>query len=264
MDLARARHVMAVLLVGAVLAGCTSVPTAAGTVSSALTFGGTAYPLPDPSTKASASATSGASTASPRTSKATRSRPATVTPASTGPAGSTRGAATSAGTASTTGPATADSAATLRPTTAAPDTAGLSAQEIKDRTAIEAAWLKYWDVTIPLLKTPPARRRSVLATVAGDPLLTDVMGAIAKFVSNGMDNYGYLAHAIYWGPSVDGNHNAVFGDCMDSSHLGSLNVRSGVKLTVGHTHDNTHVTVERAAGGGWRVTQIQFLHGVKC
>ena len=95
-------------------------------------------------------------------------------------------------------------------------------------------------------------------------MLTAVVGRVAKFVADGKDNYGYFTHAIYWGPSVDGNHNAVFGDCMDTSHGGSLKVSTGVKLTVGHAQDNTHVTVERAAGGGWRVTQILFVSGVKC
>ncbi len=272
MTMARARHAVVGLLVGSVLAACTSAPAAKVTPTSALTFGGTAYPLPGPTTSAPGSAAAGSSPAASGRAGVTGSEPRSATTSTSAAAvpstgrvsDSARGAATSAGIARTTGPATANSAATPRPTTAAPDTAGLSAQEIRDRTAIEAVWVKYTDITLAIMKTPAARRRSVLASVAAEPLLGQLMGAIAKFAADGRDNYGYMTHAIYWGPPVGGEKTAVFGDCLDTSHAGSLKVKTGEKLTVGHAHDNAHLTAARDVRGNWRITQVQSLAGVKC
>ena len=136
---------------------------------------------------------------------------------------------------------------------------GLPAGETSDREAIENAWVNYWVVTLPLLKRPPAVWHRTAATVAAEPLLADIMKNAAQFKKDGKDNYGSVKHRFYWGPPVGGEDVAVVGDCMDTSHVGSLNIKTGEKLTVGLVRDNARIGFQRGPDGKWRADHIQYL-----
>ncbi len=246
------RVTAAVLLVVTLLAGCTSTTGAQSTNTMDLTPGGTVFPLPSvPISPGNSSATRPVDTASKSVSQVT------ATSSKTSPRVPP--------TKPTTAPRSSSKATVTPKTTPAPtvNTTGLSAQEVKDRQAVEVAWLDYWTVTFGLMKVPGAERRQDLSRVAVDPILSDVLETATQFQTDGVDNYGYVRHKFYWIQSVDGKDASTVGDCMDTSHGGSMNVKTQEKLTVGHKNDNAKISFQRGPDHHWRVSDIQFIH-VKC
>ena len=150
---------------------------------------------------------------------------------------------------------------TTQSSTAVPpvQTAGLSKAEIADRTAIELMWTKYWDTIEQIARVPEADRKDRLAKVSVDPAMGNVLAQTAIFDKNGWDNYGTVYHRPYWGPPVDGEKNAIMGDCLDNSHAGRLDVKTQQKLTVGIPRSNVRGSFERLPDGEWRVTAVVFL-----
>lgn len=186
---------------------CTSGQARADPSTSSLTPGGTAYPLPtaalppsstaalsgSPSTTAAASSTGG----SPDTARstATPSTPASPTPGT--PAKSSPSAASTPGTTSTR-----SSAARPTPTSSSTpslNTTGLSATEIADRRAIEAVWIRYWDVYVSINNISANKRLSLLALVAVDPVKSKIISSAALYDREGFSTYGTVSHRIYLG-----------------------------------------------------------------
>ncbi len=269
--MARARQsFLAVLLVGVAVAGCTSAPAATGTVSSALTFGGTAYTLPDRPTStagspgsARSSTLAGTSSASaPGTSGRPTGPPSTPGPTSSAAPRSSGASAGTTGTSATTKAAPPDSVTKRNSSTAPTD--ALSVTEISDRRAIEAAWRQFWVVSNEIVRTPKAKRAALLATVAVEPDAAALLANAVAFDAHHFDNYGLPVHSFYWGPSVHGESSAVVGDCMDFSAVGRSNAITGEHLTVGLPKQNFHVTLVREGAGPWKVSTHQFLSGVSC
>ena len=143
-------------------------------------------------------------------------------------------------------------------------TNGLSEAEIADRTAIEAMWLKYWHVTIPILRVKGGNREALLRTVATSPQVEQLLDAAMFFEKSGWDNYGYIIHHIYWGPPVDGASSAIMGDCMDLSHAGRLVSKTEKVLTVGGSHSNVRGLFRRLGPGVWRVYGLEDLGNTPC
>ena len=89
------------------------------------------------------------------------------------------------------------------------------------------------------------------------------MSQFNLFRSLKQSQYGFVTTRPYWTQPINGKNRAVMGDCMDSSHFGTVSA-SGKKLTVGTPRDNTRTTFVRDAAGVWRVQLIQYLLDVKC
>lgn len=162
-------------LAGALMAGCTSNGGVAGPASAALTPGGTAYPLSSNSAPASSSSpVSGSDVGSapvgPTSVATTRpsSSGAAAPPTTVQPTGTSK---TPAGSATT--PKSATKPSSSSPSVGLPTISGgaLSAQEVKDRAAIQAVWVKYWEVNRRIVKTPTAGRQSLLESVTVQPQL---------------------------------------------------------------------------------------------
>jgi len=100
--------------------------------------------------------------------------------------------------------------------------------------------------------------------VAVEPQIKRVIVAAANFENKGWDNYGIPGHRPYWGPPVDGADQAIMGDCMDFSHVGRLDVKTGKALTVGISRSNIRGIFERDTKGDWRVSGLQVLKGTPC
>lgn len=143
-------------------------------------------------------------------------------------------------------------------------TTGLSKSEIADRTAIQAIWLNYWKVSLPILKIPAGQRRSALLKVATEPQVSKLMVAAKDFEAHHFDNYGTLGHRPYWGPPVNGEERAIMGDCMDLSHAGRLDTKTGKLLTVGVSRSNIRGLFERVGSDKWRVYGIEILDATPC
>lgn len=115
-----------------------------------------------------------------------------------------------------------------------------------------------------MLSTPAAQWPAAVAAVAVDPTRAQMLDEAALFAKSGLRFYGQVANHPYWQTPIGGRNVAVMGDCRDSSHYGTLYVKSGNKRTVGVAHDNTRVTLVRGSDGVWRVQKIEYLLDVKC
>jgi hypothetical protein len=152
------------------------------------------------------------------------------------------------------------------PTSPSPNPRSSAEQESADRAAVEEAWQTFWTVrdavesgTVPQRQWPAA-----VGAVAVDPTYTRLMSAATQFRNSGLGVYGTARFNPYWTRPIAGNTTAVMGDCMDTSHTGSMDVKTGAKRTIGKTHDNTRVTLVRGAGGRWRVRLIESLVNQPC
>src|SRR5664279_879835 len=149
-------------------------------------------------------------------------------------------------------------------TTAAATDGGVSAQESADRAAVEAQWIKSWDVYAALAHTPGDQRAALAGTVAVDPALTNMLTDAQTLTGKGWDTYGQIAHRISWPQSVDGKPSAVIADCQDSSQSGSYETSTGYKRTVGVPRDHMQGLLLRSDDGVWRVQQVFYLKGEPC
>ena len=57
------------------------------------------------------------------------------------------------------------------------------AQEAADRAAIEAQWVKFWDIYVNLVRTPLSDRDALVATVSVEPTRTNLMKYLPQQVS---------------------------------------------------------------------------------
>ena len=149
-------------------------------------------------------------------------------------------------------------------TAAAATDGGVSAQETADRAAVEAQWIKSWDVYAALAHTSGDQRAALAGTVAVDPALTNMLTDAQTLTGKGWDTYGQIAHRISWPQSVDGKPSAVIADCQDSSQSGSYETSTGYKRTVGVPRDHMQGILLRSDDGVWRVQQVFYLKDEPC
>ena len=140
----------------------------------------------------------------------------------------------------------------------------VSAGEAADRAAVEAQWVKSWDVYLEIARTPAADREALIATVAVDPTKANMLTDAGKFDSQGLQTYGALGHRISWPKSIDGASTALIDDCQDASQSGSMNTATGEKVTVGVPRDHYQGSLVKGDDGVWRVEQVFYLEDEPC
>lgn len=140
----------------------------------------------------------------------------------------------------------------------------LSSQEAADRMAIEAQWVKSWEVIAALPHTPEGDRADLVAEVAIEPATANALTDAQTMTSRGWDSYGIITHRVYWPQPVNGKSSAVIGDCQDTSKAGSVEISTGNKKTVGVARNNLHGSLIRGDDGIWRVEQVYFLKDEPC
>ena len=143
-------------------------------------------------------------------------------------------------------------------------TEGLSAQEEADRAAVEAQWMKSWNVYLELARTPAAEREALVAAVAVDPTKTNMLTDGAKFDAQGLETYGALGHRISWPQPINGGITALIDDCQDRSQSGSMKTATGDKVTVGVARDHYQGSLVKGDDGVWRVGQVFYLKDEPC
>lgn len=164
-------------------------------------------------------------------------------------------------------PASSGTSASSAPPTSQTATQGSldpAAREAGDRAAIEAQWIKFWDIYENIIRTPAQSRLAALQAVSVDPIKSRILNSANKSESEGIDYYGSVVQHPYWIESVNDKDLAVMRDCQDQSQYGSINVASGEKRTVGVAKDSLQVGFVRDTQGVWRVRNIQFLENVPC
>jgi len=137
-------------------------------------------------------------------------------------------------------------------------------QEAADRAAIEAQWVKFWEIYIDFVRTPEPERDLLAASVSIEPIRSDLSKSAANFESEGRDNYGTVKHRLSWIDSISGGTSAVIADCQDQSQFGSISVSTGEKLSVGVDRDNIKGAFEKGPDGIWKLKQIYYIADVPC
>jgi len=143
-------------------------------------------------------------------------------------------------------------------------TDGLPAGEAAVREAVEAQWVKSWDVLLGIGATPAADREALAATVAIDPTKSKMLEAGTQFDSQGLRTYGALGHRISWPQPINGKSTALIDDCQDASQTGSLETATGNKVTVGVPRDHYQGNLVKGDDGVWRVAEVYYLKDEPC
>jgi hypothetical protein len=145
------------------------------------------------------------------------------------------------------------------PSSAAPSSLDPAAQEAADRAAIEAQWVKFWQVYEGIVRTPKNDRLAILNTVAVPPITDNLLDTAEKADSQGVDNYGTIVHRLSWQFPVNGESNATIDDCQDQSKTGTVKIGSGEILTTGEERSNMRGQFVRDESGSWRLQGLIFL-----
>ena len=177
------------------------------------------------------------------------------------PATSTSSSTTAASPSQTSGP---PSSVLTSPSPTAGTDSGPPAGEAADRAAVEAQWVKSWDVYLAIATTPAADREALAATVAVDPIKAKMLEAGTQFDAQGLQTYGTLGHRISWPQPINGAPTAVIDDCQDASQTGSMKTATGDKATVGVPRDHYQGSLVRGDDGIWRVAQVFYLKDEPC
>ena len=159
---------------------------------------------------------------------------------------------------------TPQSSASANPSATAATDSGVSAGEAADRAAVEAQWVKSWDVLLGIGATPLVDREALAATVAIDPTKTNIVGAGAALDSQGLQTYGTLGHRISWPQPINGATTALIDDCQDRSQAGSMETATGKKVTVGVPRDHYQGNLVKGDDGVWRVAEVYYLKDEPC
>jgi len=138
------------------------------------------------------------------------------------------------------------------------------AQEASDRAAIEAQWVKFWQVYNGIVRTPADQRSAVLDAVAVDPVKSEMLDAAMRFESQGIDYFGSVTQHPYWVTPVSGQSIAVMRDCQDQSLTGTIWLATGEVRTSGGDRNSLQAGFVRGGDGIWRVQQFNHLENVPC
>ena len=141
---------------------------------------------------------------------------------------------------------------------------GLPAGEAADRVAVEAQWVKSWDVYLAIATTPAADREALAATVTVDPTKANMLTDAAQFDSQGLQTYGTLGHRISWPQDINGKTTALIDDCQDRSGAGAYKTSTGDKITVGVPRDHYQGSLVKGDDGVWRVAEVYYLKDEPC
>lgn len=159
------------------------------------------------------------------------------------------------------GPGTASPAPTTAGTSSSAVTGTPSATAAADPAAVEAAYRAFWPVVATFdRRYPPAQWKSVLGRVAVDPQLSQAVAVATQQRRIGIAVYGQpnpRAPRAAFGPAG----RATVSDCIDFSHYGQADAKTGQPKTVGKARTPIRVTLAKGGDGAWRVADVTFPKG---
>lgn len=133
------------------------------------------------------------------------------------------------------------------------------------RSAVDAAWLHYWQVYDDMsTKDPEAQWPGLAAGISVDPIKSQVLKALNAEKIIDVVPYGAPVHRIYSTQLIGNGGTAHLGDCMDTSHYGSMFRKTGKKRSVGVAMNNTVASLVLGPDGRWRVATIAYLTDKSC
>lgn len=135
-------------------------------------------------------------------------------------------------------------------------TIAISTQETADRAAVEAQWIKFWQVYRDMAETPADQRADLVSSVAKSPLKETLLSIAGDANANGEGNYGEVVHHIFWEIPIDGQNIAAIGDCQDQTKAGTVDIASGSRSAGGGSRVNIRGQLVREPDGTWLVQTL--------
>ena len=128
-----------------------------------------------------------------------------------------------------------------------------------DRTRVDAAYRRFWAVSVTVSGRPPGEWRKVLSAVATEPLLSHLVEGFADQRARSRADYG----AVVVRPTVVAleRGRASIVDCQDASRSGERDVDSGLPMTVGAARTPVAAVVRWVPGRGWLVSEARYVQG---
>lgn len=119
------------------------------------------------------------------------------------------------------------------------------------------AYERFWAVAQVIDRQPAGRWRAVLSTVAGEPLLDQLLDGLRGQRSRGQRQYG----TVRLRPRVVdlSGTRAVVADCQDASGSGLLSESTGTVEEVGSARTPFAAVLLRDRAGTWLVAMAQYL-----
>lgn len=161
-------------------------------------------------------------------------------------------------------PSPSTSPSTVESSPLAPPSADISPQEAADRAAIEAQWIKFWLVYRDMVGTPAEQRAELVSSVAKSPLAETMLDIAHDANADGIENYGEVAHHLFWEIPVDGQDVAAIGDCQDQTEAGTTNLATGLKSPAGGSKVNIRGQLVRESNGIWLVQTLVDMGTNNC
>jgi hypothetical protein len=122
-----------------------------------------------------------------------------------------------------------------------------------------AAYTRFWAVASELDSHPRDRWRSLLAAVAGDPLLSAVLSGLDGEAALGHRQYGQVIPRPRLIATTPKRVSIL--DCQDASRSGLVDTDTGLPVSVGAARTPLSAVVAAGRDGRWRVVQARYLPG---
>lgn len=122
---------------------------------------------------------------------------------------------------------------------------------------VEQAYRRFWRVAQKVDREPVQRWRGILETVAGDPLLKQLLDGLLQQRDRGIVQYGEVVPR----PTVallDGERASVV-DCQDASRSGEVDRSTGEVERIGSARTPVAAVLQRDPRGRWKVTEARYL-----
>ena len=138
-----------------------------------------------------------------------------------------------------------------------PDTANPEPGRSTDLPAVVLAYRKFWAVAQTVDREPPEQWRPILAQVAGEPLLDELLDGLAAARASGTLQYGTVTTR----PTVVDltTDRASIIDCQDASSSGELDRTTGTIQKVGSARTPVAAVMTRDHTGRWITTEARYL-----
>jgi hypothetical protein len=130
-----------------------------------------------------------------------------------------------------------------------------SRSPLSDQDAITSAYRNLYVVGQRAEQASPEQRRSVLATVATQPLLDRMLRGIAALQATGRATWGMPVHHTF-DVKINGD-KATLHDCQDATKTGQADAKTGRRLTHGMTGTHLVVSFRKGKDGAWRASTLE-------
>jgi hypothetical protein len=137
--------------------------------------------------------------------------------------------------------------------------AGRPAPAAVERVRVDAAYRRFWSVSVTVSGRSPGEWRKVLSAVATEPLLSHLVEGFADQRARSRVDYGVVV-ARPTVVALEGGRASVV-DCQDASRSGERDLDSGLPLTVGSARTPVAAVVRWVPGRGWLVSEARYVQG---